>query len=88
MVNANIQLFLLSPRHTSVGLQVFLLNVQGNLFNKNIRSILDMEADYNILSEFMTNKLLIPRGEKLGYITEKTFGIWKTLKSEEVAQRR
>ena len=38
-----------------------------------IRYILEIEADYNVLAKYLINKLLIPRGESAGLITEESF---------------
>ena len=68
----------------SVGLQVILIMVQSNFLIDKIREILDMEENYNFLYKWPIKKILIPREESAGIITEEDFGRRKYHRTVEV----
>ena len=54
-------------------MKVILTTVPGSFLIDKLRAIIDMEADYKFLAKLLVNKLLIPRGESSGLITEEAF---------------
>ena len=70
----------------SVGLQVILLKVTGNLLIYKLRYILEMEVEYKLMSEYLINKLHIRRGEAEGLISEEVFVSHKYHRAAKVAR--
>ena len=65
------------------------LEVPRNFIIENIRAILEKNMGYNFLAKFLVNRILAPRGLKLGEVVlEAQFGNIKDPKWTEIALGR